>query len=239
MLTIRGFQHVLIALIFASAAMGAHALDYSKISSSGLSKNSARMKPWPPEDATRCGVDLFYPALKNFFDQEIKPECVGSYHSKEGAGIVFDYTFGSDPQETQKSIDISVIPIGIDKFVGTSNQKKSSVVEIVDGQPRVMHWAGLGNECHNLLRTSITPISTTNWQGWTVEDVYGKSRIKTRDCRIFSPEYRCISFVVGNSEMSAEFGGACFPRKRTLSLNNGISYDLFMKMVKSIRFREP
>lgn len=238
-LTIFSFGDMLAALILASATMDADALDHSSKSPSRPPQLASVMKPWRSRYAARCGVDLFYPALKNSFDQEIEPECVGSYRSNNGAGIVFDYTFGSDPQETQKTIDISIVPIGIDKFVSKSNHQKSGVLEIVDGQSRVMHWAGFGNECHNLLRTSITPISTTSWRGWTVEDVYGRSRIKTGDCRIFSPEYRCISFVVGNSEMSAEFGGACFPRKRTQSLKNGISYDLFMEMVKSIHFREP
>ncbi|MFM0267801.1 hypothetical protein [Paraburkholderia sediminicola] len=239
MQTTRCFWHVLAVFIFASITMNARALDYSKAPSSRLPKDTASvMKPWRTKDSARCGVNLLYPALKNFFAQEIKPECVGSYLSNNGAGIIFDYTFGFDPQETQKTIDISVVPIGIDKFVGISNQKKSGVLEIVDDQPRVMHGAGFGNECHNLLRTSITPISTTNWHGWIVENVYGRSQIKAGDCRIFTPEHRCISFVVGNSEMSAEFGGACFLRRPTLSLENGISYNLFMEMVRSIRFIE-
>jgi len=42
---------------------------------------AAVMKPLSAVAVNRCGLNLFYPALKNFFDQEMDPGCAGKYQN--------------------------------------------------------------------------------------------------------------------------------------------------------------
>jgi hypothetical protein len=44
--------------------------------------------------------------------------------------------------------------------------------------------------------------------------------------------------MVGNATMTATEDGVCLLRKRENSLENGFSYDLFMDMLKTLRFKE-
>jgi hypothetical protein len=202
------------------------------------SYTSMPTKSLPAADAQRCGISLLYPALKNFFDQEIRPECVGSYRRINGAVMVLNYRYGAYPQEPQKMIDVNIFSVPIDIYVDPGSHHHSTSLLMEDGEMRLQPNAGFGDACHNLVRIEITPIASSNWHGWIAESKYKESKIKKDDCKILSPKYRCVSFLIGYKKMSAEFAGACFPRKRTASLEHGFSYDLFMEMIRSIHFDE-
>ncbi|GAB3627276.1 hypothetical protein PTE30175_01963 [Pandoraea terrae] len=191
------------------------------------------MEPLPAEFVERCGMTLFYPALETFRDQKIGPGCAGSY--KKGLTVMnLSYEYGEDPEERTKSIDIVIKPSGLERRL---EQRSSAFAPTVDGV-RMRPNAGFGNVCDNLVSTEITPISGVNWHGWMAEEVYSKSRSKEFQCTIYSPTYRCISMLIGNTKMSAHLAGACLLRERTTNLEEGLSYDLFMEMIKSIRFNE-
>lgn len=150
------------------------------------------------------------------------------------------YKYGAYPQEMSKTIDINVISIGFEKWLSQENQNQSyssTFAMGVDGI-RLKPDASFGNACHNPIDTKITPISGSNWAGWMAEDTYAKSQSKEGYCKIYSPEYCCIHLVIGNKKMSAELGGACLLRKRTTSLEQGLSYEIFKEMIKTINFNE-
>ncbi len=54
--------------------------------------------------------------------------------------------------------------------------------------------------------------------------------------REFTKAYRCVHVMVGNDAVTAQLTGVCLLRKREFSLENGLSYDLFMDMMHSLRF---
>ncbi|MGQ7933119.1 hypothetical protein [Paraburkholderia sp. D1E] len=198
---------------------------------------SGVMKPLQEDDIQRCGLHLRYPALKNFFDQEIRPGCPASYKANSTT-LGMSYEYGAYPDEPMKSIDISIYPIGLDTFLDQTSPHHSSTLAPTENGWRLQQNAGFGNKCNNLLRTEITPISGANWHGWLAEEVYGKSRSVKAQCKFLSPEYRCVSLVIGNRKMSAESGSRCLLKKITTNLEEGLSFDFFMQMIRSIRFNE-
>jgi hypothetical protein len=210
----------------------------SPVSPTPVAKDfSGLMKPLQDDDVKRCGLTLRYPALKNFFNQEIRPGCPAP-REKNRTTLGMSYEYGAYPNERMKSIDISIYPVGLDTFLDQTSRYHSSVLAPTENGWRLWQDAGFGNVCNNLLRTEITPISGANWHGWLAEEVYGKTRSRKRECNIYSPQYRCIALVIGNAKMSAESAGTCLLKKSTTNLEEGLSYDLFMQMIESIRFNE-
>ncbi|MFL9920615.1 hypothetical protein PQR75_35660 [Paraburkholderia fungorum] len=195
------------------------------------------MKPMQGGYVSRCGLTLLYPALKNFFGQEIGPGCAGFYKVK-GTTLSMGYEYGAYPGEAAKSIDINIFPVGLDRFLDQTTHPHSSTLAPTENGLRLRPDAGLGNACRNLVRTEVTPISGSNWHGWIAEEIYSRSRSRQGRCKFFSPTYRCVSLVIGNAKMSAEFGGACLLKKSTTNLEEGLSYSLFLQMINSIHFNE-
>ncbi|MFL9920612.1 hypothetical protein PQR75_35645 [Paraburkholderia fungorum] len=195
------------------------------------------MKPLQDDDVKRCGLHLRYPALKNFFNLEIRPGCPAFYKAN-GTTLGMSYEYGAYPDEPMKSIDIRISPIGLVTFLDQTSPHHTSTLVRTENGWRLQQNAGFGNRCNNLLRTEITPISGANWHGWLAEEVYGKSHSSKGRCKFTSPEYRCVSLVIGNTKMSAESANRCLLKKTTTNLEEGLSYDLFMQMIESIRFNE-
>jgi hypothetical protein len=88
-------------------------------------------------------------------------------------------------------------------------------------------------------RTIVTPLSGSNWHGWVVEEAFDQPnhKITNEDCLKFTPDYRCVSLLIGNDQMSLTLSGYCFLRKHEDSLQTELSYDIFMDMIKTIRFK--
>jgi hypothetical protein len=204
-----------------------------------LEDTATVIKPLKKKHVDRCGLTLRYPALVNFFDQEIGPGCAGSY--KEGSTTLsMGYQYGAFPNERSKAIDINIAPVRLEEWLSAARvaQPRSSTFNKTDTAVELKADAGFGNICSNLINIKITPIQGSNWHGWMAEQIYGPTRNRKSYCQVYSPKYRCIELVIGNKKMSAELGGACLLRKRTTSLEEGLNYDLFMEMIKSINFNE-
>jgi hypothetical protein len=240
MLNIRRVAHVFVSLFMANSMGVGWAQGAPSVPSPIFPKDvAAIMKPLRAEYAHQCGLTLFYPALKNFFDQEIGPGCTGSYKDN-GTVLKMRYWFyPNDPADASKRISMAVNPMGIDDWLTEGKGHDTTFARSGDGV-RLLPKYSFGDECHNLVRTEITPISGANWHGWLAEEVYRKARGRSKNeyCKIYAPKNRCIHLVIGNEKMSAELWGKCLMRKRTTKLEEGFSYDLFMEMIRSVRFNE-
>ncbi|MFM0047085.1 hypothetical protein [Paraburkholderia sediminicola] len=198
------------------------------------------MKPLASSNVKNCGLTLSYPALKNSYDEDIALNCIGSYKEAHGTSLGIDYSrYPNDPERTSRFISMEINPVGIDDWLAADKEHDAAFEQTSNGV-RLLPKYSFGNECHNLLRTLIKPISGSNWHGWIAEEVYGKASNRGNNdyCRIYAPKNRCVHLLVGNKKMSVELTGACLLRKKTTNLDEGFSYDFFMQMIKSIRFNE-
>ncbi|MGQ7933538.1 hypothetical protein [Paraburkholderia sp. D1E] len=200
----------------------------------------APMKPLQVDDVKRCGLSLLYPSQKNWYDEEIKLGCTGSYKEDRGTSLGIDYSrYPNDPERTSRYISMGIHPTGIDDWLATGSGHDTAF-EQTGSDVRLLPQYSFGNGCHNLLRTVITPISGANWHGWIAEEVYGKasSRRNNDYCKTYAPKNRCVHLLIGNEKMSGELTSTCLLRRRTANLAEGFSYDIFMQMIKSIHFNE-
>ncbi|MFM0606965.1 hypothetical protein PQR05_20795 [Paraburkholderia sediminicola] len=144
------------------------------------------MKPLQDNYVKRCGLTLLYPALKNFFDQQIGPGCAG--HCKEkGTTLSMGYEYGAYPGEPAKSIDINILLVGLDMFLDQTNHPHSSTLAPTKDGMRLRPDAGLGNACHNLVRTEVTPISSSNWHGWMAEEFISEATAEGANASSYRP----------------------------------------------------
>ncbi|NMG37423.1 hypothetical protein GRF61_23485 [Azoarcus sp. TTM-91] len=104
-------------------------------------------------------------------------------------------------------------------------------------------WIGsIEEECSLTRKTIFKRINGKNWEGWIAEDQYSTdapSRPTPEYCSMFLSHNRCIRMIIGNSEATATMGQNCFTRQpENFDLAAGLSYDLFIKIVKSIEFEK-
>lgn len=73
---------------------------------------------------------------------------------------------------------------------------------------------------------------------WEQSFAEPKKKLGSQYCQKFTPRYRCIALVIGNDTVSAALGSYCFLSKKLDNLDDELSYDVFMDMVKTLRFKE-
>ena len=82
-------------------------------------------------------------------------------------------------------------------------------------------------------------IKGPNWTGWILRQTFSSPYPKgqdTRGCEIYSSDYRCVWMAIGNESMSAVMPFQCFIKGSVYNLEDGLSFDVFMDMVKTVRF---
>lgn len=109
-----------------------------------------------------------------------------------------------------------------------------------DGLPQLTELA-LRGDCgqeknHQII---VTPIEGANWAGWMYEEKFTapKKKLPTQ-CRKFTPQYRCVALYFGNNKVAASLPSYCFLRNKVNNLRVELSFDVFMDMIKTIRFNE-
>jgi hypothetical protein len=178
------------------------------------------------------------PDLRDVYDEMFEFGCIGTYERSEGAILTasFDYT-GQRPVDR---FDFEIRKIGIDLWISSGRNGSMFQLKTGDSQPKLVEgatfpWSG----CGPVIKTTTTPLQGINWRGWIAEDTFQPPR---KGCvpadKEYTPAYRCIHVMVGNAKMTAMLGGVCLLRNREYSLENGFSYDLFMDMLKTLRFKE-
>jgi hypothetical protein len=88
-------------------------------------------------------------------------------------------------------------------------------------------------------RVEVTPIQGPNWSGWMYEQVFAAPKKQLpAQCQKFTPQYRCVTLLFGNDKVAASLPNYCFLRKKVNNLRTELSFDVFMDMIKTIRFDE-
>jgi len=109
-----------------------------------------------------------------------------------------------------------------------------------DGIPQLSNDV-LDGDCgqEKTRRVEVTPIQGANWSGWMYEQVFAapKKKLPSR-CQKFTPQYRCVTLLFGNNKVSASMPNYCFLRKKVNNLRVELSFDVFMDMIKTIKFEE-
>jgi len=188
-----------------------------------------------PDVERQCGMSMRVPDFKYVYNQPMGFGCTGSYEN--GGQAVLDMDIQYDPNQNSGGARISFVieGVGVDKKIGDDGDG----IFLVNGSdaPVLRPAAAYGeSNCGPVTDTKVTPIHGANWHGWIAEETFGKVRPGCKPSRELTKAYRCVHVMVGNDAMTAQLTGVCLLRKREFSLENGLSYDLFMDMMNSLRF---
>jgi hypothetical protein len=213
---------------------------YARSATDGTPLYSIEMKSSNAKLEEQCGISISTPALKSISDQTIGFGCTGSY--KNGDQAVMEMDFQYDPNFDARggdNISFVVEKIGINNKMAHAGD---SVFRLKPGDniPNLASDSAYKeSNCGNpVIKTQVVPIRGSNWHGWIAEETFAKSRGQCKPAKEYTSRYRCVHVMVGNDKMSAQLDGVCLLRKRELSLQDGFSYDLFMDMLKTLRFKD-
>jgi hypothetical protein len=228
-----------LAIIFYTGLM--YSTAWGQSASEAVHMQSIETMPIDKKTADQCGMSMNVPNLIDGTGLPLAFACTETYKSSEGASLDLDFEF--DPNLDSRpgdSINFEVYEIGIDQLIASGRKGSLFRLRSGDSQPTladgvVFPWSG----CGPVVKTTITPLQGINWHGWIAEDTFQTPR---KGClpvdKEYTSTYRCIHVMVGNAKITAMLGGVCLLRKREYSLENGFSYDLFMDMLKTLRFKE-
>ncbi|MBC8726651.1 hypothetical protein F6X37_35720 [Paraburkholderia sp. 31.1] len=224
---------ILFGLLLSSLACAQSASDAVHIH--GVGNNPTRQKV-----VEQCGMSLDTPDLKSVSDQVIGFGCTGSY--KNGEKAVMDMDFQYDPNFNPRggdNVSFVVEEVGIDKKISDA---KDSIFRLPPGEGHPILALGVAykeSDCGDpVIKTTISPIEGGNWHGWIAEETFAKAHGRCTPSKEYTERYRCIHMMIGNEKITAQLNGVCLLRKRQYSLENGLSYDLFMNMIKTLRFKD-
>lgn len=212
---------------------------YAQSAANVATTESIGTNPMKPKVEEQCGMSMQVPDLKNVTDQSIGFGCLGSYKGGNSASIGMDFQY--DPNFDKQGgdyIEFSVYGVGIDEKVASGGD---SIFRFRNGGDLPTLWSGAAyaqSNCGPVTSTKVTPIYGSNWHGWIAEETFGKPSDRCKLREKYTSRFRCIHVMVGNDKMTAQLDGVCLLRKREISLENGFSYDLFMDMLKTLRFKE-
>jgi len=188
--------------------------------------------------AKQCGMSISVPNLKSVSDQLIGFRCTGL--SKDGGPAIMEMDFQYDPNFNARggdNISFVIENIGLDERM---TAKRDSVLRLKPNQALPVLSADSSYKESNcgarVARTNVLPVQGNNWHGWIGEETFVKPRGRCKPIKEYTSRYRCVHMMLGNDKMTAQLDGVCLLRKRELSLKNGFSYDLFMDMLKTLRF---
>lgn len=189
----------------------------------------------------KCGLVLNVPAELPS-DQGVQSDlCTSSYRDQEGALLLLGALLEGqrNPRWLDMMPSLRIYSKGIDELLSIDNE--SGIRRDLSGLVQSMNDFAEKN-CSLNRRTHMSKLSGGNWKGWIAEDSYQElSRATSRPeyCERFSEHNRCIRMVIGNSKESAVMGQYCLTRRdNDFDLDAGLSYNIFLKIVKSIRFVE-
>ena len=190
-----------------------------------------------------CQLTLSYPKLINDL------ACNGSVNTENGASImsVIYFRHGIENKEFYRHFDGIVRRSSLTSFVKSNpdnfflqSEVDDHLILASDGLPQLSSW-NIEGDCgqENVRTISVTPITGPNWMGWMWEQSFAAPKKKLKEsCQKFTPAYRCVALVFGNDKMSASFPTYCFLRKKVNDIDTELSFDVFMDMIKTIRFNE-
>jgi hypothetical protein len=224
---------VLTALLPCLTAAAQSAVDVVSIHVVGMNPTASKVQE-------QCGMSTSTPALRSVSDQPIGFGCTGSY--KNGGQAVMEMDFQYDPNFNPRggdNISFVVENAGVDRRMAG---KRESVFRLKagDNPPSLSEGSAYKeSNCGNpVTKTHVTPIKASTGTAGSLKKTFAKARGRCKPAKEYTFRYRCVHVMVGNDKLTAQLDGVCLLRKRELSLENGFSYDLFMDMLKTLRFKD-
>ena len=147
-----------------------------------------------------------------------------------------DFQYDPNQNAGGEHVEFDIQGVGIENKI---REGGDSLFERVgkEGAPILSHGAHFGgSNCGPITKVMVNSVSGDNWHGWIAEASFGAT---SRGCKLkkeYTTDYRCVSLMIGNEKTHAQLGGVCLLRKKEYSLERGFGYDIFMDMIKSIRF---
>jgi len=196
-----------------------------------------------------CGGTHDSPDLRGCKGVWIEPNCAewATYENREYATLDLTYfQYNLEHNEFLKHIQFDLHHESLDQFVrrGAGRElvvsaEDEQVVLDANGVPQLASPIGACGQ-EKKRKVDVKPISGENWKGWAWEQSFSAPEKKLTDpyCKKFTPNYRCVTLIFGNDKVSALFPAYCFLRKKVDHLDDELSFDVFMDMVKTIRFKE-
>lgn len=186
-----------------------------------------------------CGLSLSLPkALAPVVDYAARP-CVGSYREQNGATMLIGSLVGGrkNPNLLEKLPALHIYRRDLDSVLTSINGSglrriaNGSVISISEFEEK---------ECGLSGATHISEVVGANWRGWVAEDFYKNNRgvVSNPDyCERFDGRHRCIRLIVGNAKETVAMSQYC-RRGGDFDLDAGLSYDIFMEILESIKLLE-
>jgi hypothetical protein len=191
------------------------------------------------QDSSRgCRMTLMYP--QSFEDVSCGSDAAGEL----GASMRIDYFRLLDQApDTFKTISARVSQKNFQEFMnsgadGILLRSKEDDSILRDRQGNARAESVLGCNQFPFSKTTVLPIYGSNWNGWLWEHHFIPTNRKvSKECKELA-QYRCFSLALGNDKMSMSVSGNCLARKRVANNDPAASFDVFMDMIKTIRFTE-
>lgn len=188
-----------------------------------------------------CGLSLSLPKpLAPVADYEVSP-CVDSYREKNGATMLIGSLVGGrkNPNLLEKLPALHIYRRDLDSVLTSING--SGLRRIANGS--VISTSEFEEkECGLSGATHISEVAGANWRGWIAEDSYKNNRgvVSSHDyCGKFDSRHRCIRLIVGNAKETVAMSQYCLVRRGgDFDLDAGLSYDIFMEILESIKLLE-
>lgn len=143
------------------------------------------------------------------------------------------------PHDASKSIEFSIFPKGLEKTLADKSGQYVSRGE--GGMLQVDKRLDFDSEtCPAIASHKVFEVSGSNWNGWVIESVFRKptSHRAKKFCPESSGRYQCINMAIGNEKASAVLHPKCFLRGSDNSLHTEMSFNMFMEIMKTWRFKD-
>lgn len=224
---------VLTALLSSAITHAQSPVDAVPLSGVGINVTSPKVKE-------QCGLSISTPVLESISGQTIGFGCTGSFENGERAVMEMDFQY--DPNfDTRGGDNISFVveKIGLNKKIAAGGDSVFQLKPDDKVPTLASDSAYKKSNCGNpATKTHVMPIQGANWRGWIAEETFAKARGSCKSAKEYTSSYRCIHVMVGNTSMNAQLDGVCLLRRRELTLKHGFSYDLFMDMLRTLRFTD-
>lgn len=185
-----------------------------------------------------CGISLSFPKnLDPVVNYQIKP-CLDSYVEENGATLSLGiFLRGGQSASTVENLpSLHIYRQNLD--VALSRANGSGMRRTAKGVVNSM-TNSVGSECGLSQKTSISKIRGANWIGWVAEDFYKKQndlKPPPEYCERFDVKNRCIRLILGNDKEVITMSQYCLVRRdENFDLDSGLSYRIFMDIIKSIK----
>ncbi|WP_416268534.1 hypothetical protein SD235_16385 [Burkholderia cepacia] len=188
-----------------------------------------------------CGLSLSLPSVvAPVVDSEVSP-CANSYREQSGATMLIGSLVGGrkNPDLLEKLPALHIYRRDIDHVLNSLNG--SGLRRIANGS--VISTSELEEvECGLSGVAHISEIAGANWSGWIAEDFYKNNQgiaSSRGHCERFDNRHRCVRLVIGNAKETVAMSQYCLVRRGgDFDLDEGLSYEIFMEIIKSIKLLE-